>query len=138
MDYQDGFVELERPAAPALNAYFEALQVRLPQHYQTEINLDAIKWMNGISACLQKGFVMTIDYGGWSQDLYKTYKSEEQLFAIINIRSMISPSSISGNRILHHMPILVLWIIGGRKPGYILAGWYRKRFSYCHWGSGNI
>lgn len=71
LDYQDGFVEVLRPASAALTGYFRELGVTLPPGFQTEINLEATQWIGSIGAALQKGYVITIDYGYSSAELYR-------------------------------------------------------------------
>ncbi len=70
VDHQDGFIEVLVPASNSLLEYFEELNVRLPEGFRTEINLEAVRWMKELSHALDKGFVMTIDYGFPSPDLY--------------------------------------------------------------------
>ena len=71
VDYDNGFVELLQPASPALKKYFEELDVTLPKGFRTEINLQAIEWINEIAEALDKGFMLTIDYGYGSGELYQ-------------------------------------------------------------------
>lgn len=68
--YEDGFVEILRPASTALKDYLRQLQVALPRGFRTEINLEAVDWIRSVSAALQRGFVITIDYGSSSSGLY--------------------------------------------------------------------
>ena len=71
VDYQDGFVEVLTPAREALRSYLKELQVCLPYGFRTEINLQAISWIKEIAERLSRGFVMTIDYGYPSPELYE-------------------------------------------------------------------
>lgn len=68
--YENGFVEVLRPASDELVEYFSALQVSLPRGFRAEINLEATRWIGEVSAALGRGFVMTIDYGASSSGLY--------------------------------------------------------------------
>jgi SAM-dependent MidA family methyltransferase len=68
--YDDGFKELLQPASSALKDYLKALQVTLPKGAIAEINLEATAWIGEVAAALQKGFVLTIDYGTSSSALY--------------------------------------------------------------------
>jgi SAM-dependent MidA family methyltransferase len=70
VEYEDGFREVLRPANEALKNYLHQLGVVLPRGYRTEINLEATDWIKEISAGLQKGFILTIDYGYPSSVLY--------------------------------------------------------------------
>ena len=70
VDYQNGFTEVLKPASDALKTYLEQLQVNLPEGFRTEINLEAVQWIRDIAQCLKKGFILTIDYGFPSSELY--------------------------------------------------------------------
>lgn len=75
VDYNKGFVELLKPAPKALKDYLSELNVMLPKGYRTEINLQAIEWIKEIASALKKGFVLTIDYGYPSNELYSERRS---------------------------------------------------------------
>jgi SAM-dependent MidA family methyltransferase len=47
----------------ALERYLEINHIELKEGRVYEINLDAIEWLKRVSEWLQKGFVLTIDYG---------------------------------------------------------------------------
>ncbi|MEO6718954.1 MAG: SAM-dependent methyltransferase [Ferruginibacter sp.] len=68
--YDDGLVELLRPAGVSLEQYLDELKITLPAGYRAEINLQAIDWLSEIAASLNKGFLLTIDYGNTSNALY--------------------------------------------------------------------
>ena len=61
--YEDGFNEELRPANAALKNYFSELGVDLPYNYHTEVNLESLTWISEIAAALNRGYLMTIDYG---------------------------------------------------------------------------
>jgi SAM-dependent MidA family methyltransferase len=75
VDYKNGFVELLKPAEKKLTEYLSELNVILPKGFRTEINLEATHWIKEIAASLKKGFVITIDYGYPSSELYSDRKS---------------------------------------------------------------
>lgn len=79
VDYQDGFTEVLRPATDRLKDYLQQLRVSLPKGFRTEINLQAIDWLRDIAGVLQKGFVLTIDYGYPSSDLYSASRRQGTL-----------------------------------------------------------
>lgn len=72
VDYRDGegFVEALRPASEDLKAYLDRLEIVLPKGFRTEINLEAENWIREIAAVLERGYVVTIDYGYTSEQLY--------------------------------------------------------------------
>jgi SAM-dependent MidA family methyltransferase len=67
----DGFKEILKPASKELKDYLDFFSIELPAGYQAEINLQALEWLREIAAALKKGFVITIDYGSSSTELYK-------------------------------------------------------------------
>jgi SAM-dependent MidA family methyltransferase len=72
VDYHDGkFVEVLRPlSTPKLAAHIRRLNLSLPEGYRTEINLLAQEWMRQVAQTVDRGVVLTIDYGHTAQDLY--------------------------------------------------------------------
>lgn len=77
--YDSGFKEVLQPASGELKAYLSELDVTLPTGFRTEINLQAIHWIEMIAAHLKRGYVMTIDYGYESAELYKSSRSQGTL-----------------------------------------------------------
>jgi SAM-dependent MidA family methyltransferase len=74
VDYRDGFVEVLRPADMALKDYLRQLGVNLPKGFRSEINLQMISWLEAIAAQLKKGFLLTMDYGFPSAELYRDHR----------------------------------------------------------------
>lgn len=71
------FVECLKPVStPALHDYFKRLDLRLPDGYGTEINLPALAWMKQVAESLDRGVVITIDYGHAAHDLYGPDRSK--------------------------------------------------------------
>ncbi|MCZ7362881.1 MAG: SAM-dependent methyltransferase [Candidatus Methanoperedens sp.] len=75
VDHNGGFLELLKPASHELKEYLGELGVALPYGYRTEINLDAVKWIEDIALSIKKGYVITIDYGYPSSELYHEYRN---------------------------------------------------------------
>lgn len=77
VDYKDGkFIETMLPASDKLKKYFSDIDVTLPKGYRTEVNLEAIEWINEIEKNIKKGIVITIDYGFESSELYSAKRRE--------------------------------------------------------------
>lgn len=79
IDYDNGFKEVLKPASPALSDYFLELGVTLPRGCRTEVNLEAVMWMESVAASLKNGFVLTIDYGYLSDELYSERRRDGTL-----------------------------------------------------------
>lgn len=70
VEYTDKFTEVLKPASEELKECLREQNICLPRGYRTEINLEARAWIKEIAANLQRGFVITIDYGFLSHELY--------------------------------------------------------------------
>ena len=72
VDYRDGrFVEcLKSLSTAALAHYLQRLNTAWPEGYRTEVNLLAVDWMEQVGRRMDRGFVLTVDYGHTAQDLY--------------------------------------------------------------------
>ncbi|HXE75175.1 MAG TPA: SAM-dependent methyltransferase [Candidatus Xenobia bacterium] len=57
-------------ASPALAQYWEKYGARLEEDQCAEINLEALEWLEKAAAALERGFLLTIDYGYRARELY--------------------------------------------------------------------
>jgi len=74
------FVECLRDlSTPEIEDYFRGLHIELPEGYRTEINLRAPVWMRQVAASMNRGVVITIDYGHSAEDLYGPQRSKGTL-----------------------------------------------------------
>lgn len=71
VDHNNSFNEVLKPAPHYLQEYFKQLNVILPNDFCSEVNLEAIQWLKNISEVMTKGFIITIDYGFLSSELYQ-------------------------------------------------------------------
>lgn len=62
--------EAGEPSTPELEAYLTHVAVELYPGQQAEINLNAPAWLASAAKALQKGFILTIDYGYPAPELY--------------------------------------------------------------------
>lgn len=81
VDYLNGaFVERLQPLSnPAVQAHLDRLNIPLPDGYRTEVNLQAVQWMKLVAGAVNRGVVITIDYGHTAQDLYNAERSDGTL-----------------------------------------------------------
>ncbi|MBI4491582.1 MAG: SAM-dependent methyltransferase [Chloroflexi bacterium] len=67
----DGFALVEdAPSTPALEAYFARLGLRPGEGCRAEVNLAAMDWMAAVAGWLERGLVLTLDYGHLAPELY--------------------------------------------------------------------
>lgn len=63
-------VETLQDAPEELERYFDWLDVSLPDGFRTEVNLEALRWLESVDDALDSGGVVTVDYGYRSEELY--------------------------------------------------------------------
>jgi len=73
VDYREGqFVDCLKPlSTAALAAYLEPYACDWPDGYRTEVNLEASGWMKQVAQRMDRGIVLTIDYGHTAHDFYR-------------------------------------------------------------------
>lgn len=68
------FVEVAQPLSTcAISEYFAAQQISLQRGQQAEAGLEACDWIMEIGRRLERGFVLTIDYGHEAADLFDAH-----------------------------------------------------------------
>jgi SAM-dependent MidA family methyltransferase len=79
------FVEVvAAPSTPKLAEYFKLIDLPFPSDryadgYRSEVNLAALNWLDTVSDRLQRGYVLTIDYGYPAHRYYSPTRSEGTL-----------------------------------------------------------
>ena len=61
---------LDEPSSPRIVERLTGLGVSLPEGYRGEVNLALEDWMGQLAQALDRGFILTIDYGQLATDLY--------------------------------------------------------------------
>ncbi|KAB0671424.1 SAM-dependent methyltransferase [Oryzomonas sagensis] len=75
-----GFAEeMGEPSTPAIAAYLERIKITLLPGQQAEVNLAAPEWLAAAARSLQRGFVLTIDYGYPAEELYAPQRKQGTL-----------------------------------------------------------
>jgi len=64
------------PSTPELEGYFQRLGVTLAEGQGAEVNLEALRWLSGVAKGLERGFVITVDYGYPAQELFSPHRRE--------------------------------------------------------------
>ncbi|MSQ21716.1 MAG: SAM-dependent methyltransferase [Dehalococcoidia bacterium] len=74
--YKDGrFLEVEdEPSTPLLVARLAGEGVSLEEGQRAELCLELDSWVQDVAAVLERGFVLTVDYGYEAQDLYSRHR----------------------------------------------------------------
>jgi len=58
------------PSDPELERYFVDLGIELEDGQEAEVNLAARAWLDEVASKLERGFILTVDYGYEARDLY--------------------------------------------------------------------
>ncbi|MGZ3569606.1 MAG: class I SAM-dependent methyltransferase [Thermodesulfobacteriota bacterium] len=74
--FEEGWGEL---SDPRIASYFHSMDITLQEGQKAEVNLLALEWMERVARCLERGFVLTIDYGCLSEELYAPNRREGTL-----------------------------------------------------------
>jgi SAM-dependent MidA family methyltransferase len=61
---------LDEPSSPRLAERLTSLGMSLPEGYRGEVNLAMEDWTGQLAHALDRGFILTIDYGQQAPDLY--------------------------------------------------------------------
>jgi len=79
------FIELLRdPSTPKLGEYFQEQGIALQEGWQGEVCLDVCEWIENAGRALQRGFVLSIDYGHEARALYDERHNRGTLLAYRN------------------------------------------------------
>src|SRR5215831_19888759 len=70
---------LDEPSSPRLAERLTSLGVSLPEGYRGEVNLALEDWTGQLATALDRGFILTIDYGELATDLYAPQNSQGTL-----------------------------------------------------------
>jgi len=70
---------LLEPTTEALSAYLMWVGVDLAEGNRAEVNLAAPSWLRNVAGLLQRGFVMTIDYGYLANELFAPWRTSGTL-----------------------------------------------------------
>ncbi len=71
--------ELAAPSTPALARRLDDLGVTLPEGRRAEINLAAAPWLREAAQAIQRGYLLTIDYGREAGELYSAARPRGSL-----------------------------------------------------------
>jgi SAM-dependent MidA family methyltransferase len=110
------FEEVAIPEGELL-AEIERWQIPRIQNYTTEVNLLAAPWIQGVGSALERGFVVTVDYGYLAELLYYDNRMEGTLTCYRQHKKSYEPLVHVGSQdITAHINFDVL-IAAGEKVG---------------------
>ena len=78
-------------STPGIASYFRSMGIALHEGQKAEVNLSALEWMENVARCLQRGFVLTIDYGYLAEELYAPHRREGTLLCYFQHEASDNP-----------------------------------------------
>jgi SAM-dependent MidA family methyltransferase len=83
--------DVGEPSTPKIGEYLKRVGVELHPGQLAEVNLSGPEWLRTVSKSLQRGFVMTIDYGYPAQELYTQRRKQGTLLCYHRHRTEENP-----------------------------------------------
>jgi len=125
-----GFLErLRAPATPELTAYLDRFRVALQPGQRAEINLAAPAWIAAAAGALERGFVLTVDYGYLAEELYAPQRRDGTLLCYHKHTTGENPYVLVGEQdITTHINFSAL-VAAGEEAGLATA-WYGEQYRF--------
>ncbi|HEY7269638.1 MAG TPA: SAM-dependent methyltransferase [Dehalococcoidia bacterium] len=73
------FVDVECEASSELHHYFDHLGLMPAEGCEADVNLEAAPWLRKAAACLDRGYVLTLDYGYEAAEMYSPARPQGTL-----------------------------------------------------------
>jgi SAM-dependent MidA family methyltransferase len=110
------------PSTQEIVAYFKNIGITLAEGQRAEVNLEALQWLHRVSQGLERGFVVTIDYGYPAQELFSPHRKDGTFMCYRGHRALSDPFSHLGLQdMTSHVDITSL-ILKGEEYGLELTG----------------
>jgi len=137
--FHDGrFVDVVEPLSTcAISEYFAAQNITLCEGQHAEAGLEACDWISEIGRRLERGYVLTIDYGHPAAELFDEHHMRGTLLAYQNHRASEDFYAAPGEQDLTahvNFTALELW---GKRAGLETAGFTSQTAFLLALGQGN-
>ena len=94
----DGFGEELRDPHPDVVAYFDALALLPGEGCHAEVNVEAPRWIAAAAGALDRGYVLTFDYGYSASDLYAGWRADGTLLCFYRHNPSADPYARIGRQ----------------------------------------
>ena len=118
--------KIDELSNPELENYFKELNINLKDGQRAEVNLKALDWVKNISRCLNRGFVITIDYGHLAEEFYSEERCSGTLMCYFEHTTSENPYERIGNQDITSHVNLSSIIEAGIKSGLSTTGFVRQ------------
>ena len=118
---------LDEPSSTRIEERLASLGLSLTEGYRGEVNLGLEDWTREISSALERGFILTIDYGQEAADLYSPENNQGTMVCFHRHAVRNDPYQDIGQQdITCHVDFTTLMRLGERH-GLATAGYTRQR-----------
>ena len=126
----NGFAEEFRaPSTPALADHFQWLGTAPIEGNRAEVNLAAPAWMRRVGARLERGFVITIDYGYPAPELYALHRRAGTLLCYRQHQADDDPYTAVGEKdITSHVDFTALQLAGAEAG--LTTLWFGEQYRF--------
>ena len=126
-----GFVEIEGKPSPAVadhvRRFIHKNGLTLEDGVRTEVNLNAVQWMQLVAKVLTKGIAVTVDYGYPVYELYGPQRSHGTLMCYVRHHASDDPyASVGHQDMTAHVDFTAL-AIAGRDCGLEVTGFTNQQ-----------
>ncbi|HUF52482.1 MAG TPA: SAM-dependent methyltransferase [Dehalococcoidia bacterium] len=94
----DHFLEILHDPHPSVEAYFAALDVIPGEGCRAEVNLEAPRWMAHAAGAIERGYVLTFDYGHEASVLYAPWRRDGTLLCFYRHNPSTDPYARVGRQ----------------------------------------
>jgi len=116
-------------STPELADYFKKFQVVLMPGQRAEVNLFAAGWIASAAATLERGFVLTVDYGYLAEELYAPQRKDGTLICYHQHQTCEDPFDLVGQQdITTHINFSEL-MAAGEQAG-LATVWYGEQYRF--------
>jgi SAM-dependent MidA family methyltransferase len=116
----------DQASSSGLGEYIERLNIRLREGQVIEVNLGAIVWLARMAKAIDRGFLITIDYGDESAHLYGPGRIHGTLRSFYRHRLIDSPLERVGEQDLTASVNFSALIEYGRDLGFEMVSYERQ------------
>jgi SAM-dependent MidA family methyltransferase len=115
------------PSTPELPRYFDALGLLPGEGALAEVNLDAPRWMGQAARALERGVVLTLDYGYPARTLYAPWRRQGTLLCFARHTANQEPLARVGRQDMTAHVDFTTVARAGLQHGLALAGFASQR-----------
>lgn len=121
-----GFIEVLREVTPELAGHLQGIDTALPKGMRVEVNLGMKQAARDTARLLQKGFVLTIDYGDLQQELYHPSRKKGTLMCYYRHHAHDDPYIHVGDQDITAHVNFSDWMQSGEKEGLKTVAYMRQ------------